>query len=477
MKKKEKDFVLLAGESANDVTGSMYYVQFEEHKILLECGLYQSSKNDCLDAYKVNSKKFPFNPKEIEYVFVGHAHIDHCGLIPRLFKEGFRGKIVTTDKTAIIMRSLLLNSSYILADEARKLSLRFGREYQPVYTKDDVLGALNHLEIQSEYNEMIRLEEGIEFQWLHNSHCLGATQLQLVLTGKKKTRRILYTSDIGALKSENHFVDKTEIPDGFNDIVIMESTYGNSNRTRKTRNSDLKTLKKEIKKAVAKNGSVIFPAFSFARTQELLVSLYSLFKDDPDFKTDIIVDSMLSTEICRLYKKLLFNEDAKLWERILSWKNVRLVSEKEESIRNLSQKTSQIVISSSGFCTNGRITDYLARELKNENSLVCFSGYVGDNTSYLAYRIAHADPGKYLVFNHHRVKNRAKQLMLSSFSSHAGAKDLAEYASRQKTNCIILVHGDAEAKQQLKHKIEQECSKKNKTVRVQVSQRSMQIEL
>ncbi len=242
-KKKSPDCIEFLGEASHSVTGSMILIQFEGHKYLLECGLYQSSKNDYLDAYRVNSRKFDFDPAQIEYVWIRHPHIDHCGLLPRLVREGFSGTILTTEETAQIMKPLLLNSSYLVKEEARILSKRFGRDYAPIYSEEDVKHALSLIQVYSEYDQIYRLDDIVRFQWLGNSHCLGAAQIQIILSGKMKEKKILYTSDLGPIHSNNHFVRETEIPDFFNDVVIMESTYGSPSRSnRNSRKQDLVML-------------------------------------------------------------------------------------------------------------------------------------------------------------------------------------------------------------------------------------------
>lgn len=477
-KKKSPDCIEFLGEASHSVTGSMILIQFEGHKYLLECGLYQSSKNDYLDAYRVNSRKFDFDPAQIEYVWIGHPHIDHCGLLPRLVREGFSGTILTTEETAQIMKPLLLNSSYLVKEEARILSKRFGRDYAPIYSEEDVHHALSLIQVYSEYDQIYCLDDTVRFQWLENSHCLGAAQIQIILSGKMKEKKILYTSDLGPIHSNNHFVRETEIPDFFNDVVIMESTYGSPSRSnRNSRKQDLVMLDQAIQKTIHNHGSLVLPAFSFARTQELLASLYELYGHDPDFHTDIVVDSMLSVDLCRLYQNLLINEDYLLWKEIMSWKRLKLIHEKEDSISNLAKNTSQIVISSSGFCTNGRIVDYLVKHLRDENSTICFSGYLGDNPSYLAYRIANADQKQYLVIYHHRVPLKANCIAMSSFSSHAPTQDLVQYASSMKANQIVLVHGESGVKKELADLIRQACSKQNKTTKVVPSTKGMTMEL
>lgn len=477
-KKSNKDFIAFTGEAANGVTGSQYLVSFDGLKVLIECGLYQSSKNSYLDSYKINSRKFDFNPADIDFVFVCHAHIDHCGLIPRLVKEGFRGEIIATEETAKIIKHLLLNSSYILKDEARVLSKRFAREYAPIYNEEDVYASLKLVHSYSEYNKLYQVDDRLKFQWLTNAHCVGAAQLQLILSNDKKIKKILYTSDIGPLNCANHYVSKTFIPEFFNDYVIMESTYGSSTRgRRKARKFDNEHLKSAILTTIDKKGKVIAPAFSFARTQEILTTLYRLFGNDDEFKTPVIVDSMLSADLCRLYPQLLKNEDAQLWDKIMNWENLTLIKRKDVSMANLKIKDSQIVITSSGFCTNGRVVDYLRENIKDPNSTICFSGYVGNNPSYLAYRIKNSDDQSYITINHKRIKNKANCICMSSYSSHADHNDLVEYASSLRTNQIILVHGEKDAQHELKEAILKANSKKDKAIKVSASYIGMVIKL
>ncbi len=213
--------------------------------------------------------------------------------------------------------------------------------------------------------------------------------------------------------------------------------------------------------------------------QNLLINEdYLLWKEIMSWKRlKLIHESMLSVDLCRLYQNLLINEDYLLWKEIMSWKRLKLIHEKEDSISNLAKNTSQIVISSSGFCTNGRIVDYLVKHLRDENSTICFSGYLGDNPSYLAYRIAHADQKQYLVIYHHRVPLKANCTAMSSFSSHAPTQDLVHYASSMKTNQIVLVHGESGAKKELADLIRQACSNQNKTTKIVPSTKGMTMEL
>lgn len=477
-KKLNNNGIFFTGKSSEDVTGSQYYVQFGNSKCLLECGLHQSKSNDYLDSYKINSEKFKFKPKELDYVFVAHTHIDHCGLIPRLVREGFTGKIITTRNTAKLMKPLLLNSCMIVNDEARVLSKRYKREYKPLYSEEDVYNTLNLINIYDEYNKIYQLNDNISFQWLHNSHCLGAAQLQLILKDKNNPKKLLYTSDIGALQSKNYYVKNTEIPKMFNDVVIMESTYGESKRTtNKKRSYDIKHLEVAIQTVLERKGTVVLPCFSFSRTQELLTNLYDIFGVQKDFCTPIFIDSKLSCDISKLYHLLLKDSDLVKWQEVCGWNNVHFIEEKEISKQCIANDEPKIIISSSGFCTNGRIVGYLKKYIQDRNSMIIFSGYVGDNPSYLSYRIKNYRDNKLIKINGELIPNRADCITLSTFSSHANFNDLVKYGSSLNTNKVVLVHGSKEAKKNLSSKLAEAISKNDKTYKVIESHRGMMIRL
>lgn len=467
---------MFVGNNAEDVTGSMILIKFANKQILLEAGLYQN--NDYLESYKVNTEKFKFKPEEIDYIFIGHCHIDHVGLLPRLVKEGFTGKIIMTYPTSIISKHLLLNCAFILSDEARVLSKRYGRAYSPIYSEDDVYNTSKFYTVYNQYDTLFQLDDIVSFQWLKNSHCVGAAQLQLILNDGIKKRKLLYTSDIGALETKNHYVENTEVPTFYNDLIIMESTYGlNTRISKKTREFDVEHLRVAIDTVLERHGTLVLPAFSFSRSQELLTTLFLLFGDDESFTTPIIVDSMLTCDICDDYGKVLQNDYLNLWNKVYNWKNVKYIREKSDSQTCVLDSTPKICISSSGFCTNGRVLSYLDKYLRDINSMICFSGYVGDDESYLSYRIKNGKSHKTININKKPVPNKADCITMSTFSSHANFNDLLKYGSKLRTNQLILVHGSNEAKNCLRKYLKEEISKNNKTYKVTCSERDMIIPL
>ena len=431
-----------------------------------------------MDSYNINSEKFSFKPSEVDYVFVCHTHVDHIGLLPRLVKEGFNGKIITSHATAQLIKPLLYNCVFILESEANTLSFKYKRNYSPIYTEEDVKNTLNLIYEYDDIHKLFVLDDIVSFQWLENSHCVGSRQLQLILRDNNGvSQSILYTSDIGSLNTKNHYLKNTEIPANFNRITIMESTYGEPGRVnKKTRKFDLEKLKTAIETVIDRGGSVIMPAFSFSRTQELLTCLYKIFCNT-DFKYDIVVDSMLTCDICDLYDSILTGEDLDLWKNVKSWKNVKFIKEKEDSLIYVKDHTPKIVLSSSGFCTNGRILSYLHEYLKDENSMIIFSGYTGADNSYLSYRIKNFKENKIIKISGDPVENKADCISLGTFSSHANRNELIDYGSKINTEKLVLVHGSQVAKNSLKEDLKKAISKQDKSHKVIVSSKDMVINL
>jgi len=439
-------------------------------------GMYQS--NNILESYKINSKKFKFNPKDIDYCFTCHSHIDHVGLLPRLVKEGFKGKIISSYDMASFFETMGKNSAYIIDSDARFLTKKFKRDYNAIFDEDDIYRMLDFVYEYNDYDTVYKLDDVVSFKWIKNSHCVGAKQLQLLLNKNSEKISILYTSDIGSYNTKNHYVDNTEISKDFNKYTIMESTYGEKTRiNKKTREFDIEHLRVAIETVFERSGKVLLPAFSFSRTQELLTVLYELFHDKEDFKYDIVVDSLLSCDICDLYSKVLTGDNLKLWNKVYNWENVKFVKNKEISTSIVKDKSPKIVISSSGFCTNGRVVSYLQEYLKDEKNMIIFSGYIGGDSSYLSYRIKNFKDNKTLNINGKPIKNKADCITLSTFSSHASHDELVEIGSELNTEKIILVHGSTDAKNQLKKDIQDSIFKKDKTTKVIASVQDMVIHL
>lgn len=475
-KKLKDDGIYLYGNNAEDVTGSSIYIKCNGKQLLIECGMIQ--ENDYLENYRKNSEKFPFNPEDIDYVFVGHVHVDHVGMLPKLVKQGFKGKIICSHATAILMKPLLLNSAFILKGEAATLSFKYKREYTPIYDEDDVYKTLELVYEYDENHKEYILDDVVSFEWLENSHCVGARQLRLsIINSIGVKEHLLFTSDLGALETKNHYLPNTEIDKRPYKYVFMESTYGlNIRQTKKTREFDLEHLRVAIDTVMERGGTFLIPCFSFSRTQEILTNLYKIYHEK-GFAYNIVVDSKLSVDICDLYDILLDKEDLELWNKVRNWENVKFITEKEDSLAIVKDHVPKVVISSSGFCTNGRILSYLHEYLSDKNSMVCFCGYIGDNNSYLSYRIKNYKENKIIKISGDPVENNADCINLHTMSSHASHKDLIKFGSELNTSKLVLIHGSVEAKNCLKEKLQEAIHKKDKSFKVIASIKDMVIHL
>lgn len=480
MSKKKKNCMMFSGYAANDVTGSEIAINYNGKNILIECGLHQSS--DILEAYNANIQKLPIKASKIDYVFVMHPHIDHIGRLPLLFRRGFDGKIISTPETKVIARDLLLNSAFIAESDARYLSKRFHRNYEPLYNEYDVNTVMDLFETYNAYDSVVWLDDTVGFKFFKNSHCVGACSLQLVLTDGIETKKITYTSDIGAIDTNNSFVDRLDykgLTETYSDFFIGESTYGDGKRdTRRSRKKDLEILKSAILNTIESGGTVINPSFSFARTQEMVKCIYHLFKDDDTFGgTEVVVDSTLSVQMCDDYVLTLKGTELAEWNEIMQWKNLRLIKDKNESVASVKSKTPKVVISSSGFCMNGRIVDYIKEHIENENDTIILSGFCGADKSYLGYRIKNAKPNEMIKIGRKCYRNAAHLVNLTTFSSHADFRDLHNIYSNLKTNKLILLHGSEAAKRTLKESLEQQISDNNSTYKVVCATKGMVINL
>ena len=254
------------------VTGSCFYIECNDLKILVDAGLYQGEGAD-----DVNRAQFDYKPEEIDYIFVTHAHLDHSGMLPRIVKEGFRGKIITTAATRDLLESMLYDSAHIQESDAawnNRRAIRAGRpEIQPLYTINDVWEVLPLFDVK-QYEEIFHLGSGIKYRFVDAGHILGSGTLELWFQDSEKEKKIVFSGDIG--KIGNPIVKDPTVPVEA-DFIVMESTYGN--RLHKPFKDSVDELVGAIRTTFAKGGNIYIPAFAVGRTQDLLYILNNLSKE------------------------------------------------------------------------------------------------------------------------------------------------------------------------------------------------------
>lgn len=465
--KEEKSEITIhyIGNNSIDVTGSCILIKTKHKKILLECGMVQSCGNS-LDDFKINAQPFPFKPKDIDYVFINHGHCDHVGLVPKLINNGFKGRIITSEITANLLKPMLLDSCKIISGDAKALSKQKGKTILPFYNIEDVDKTLD-LVYEYDYNDIYELDSQISFRFLHNSHIIGALQLELFIKNSLGiTKSILYTSDLGSFKVKNHYVDNNDEGNKYN-LIITECTYGKrTQESAPNRDKDLEKIRTCIQETcMDRHGRILIPVFSLSRSQEILTNLYELYHNDTTFNIPIIVDSPLILEINKVYRHILEGENAELFEKVCNWKNVKFIKSIEASKISMINKSPKIVLSSSGFLIKGRSCEYLKQFVSNENDCIISVGYAPENSTF--GKIKNGIPNIKIDKREYKVKCRC--MALGSFSSHIPRHELLSYMKSLYTDKYVLVHGEEFGKQQFKEDLEKGISEMCRTSIVQCS--------
>lgn len=473
-KSKEKISVRFCGGNSWDVTGSCIYVETPNRKILLECGLWQST-GSTLENWKINSKKFDFKPGKLDYVFSCDRHVDHTGLIPRLYASGASCPIIAPRGSKPIAEILMRDSARIIAGDAASLSEKFGREYVPFYLDSDVDEALSHwMEYDDEIHE---LDEFVKFRFVPSGHIPFARQLELWITEGNVTKKIVYTSDLGNIHLPKPYTKPYKsIFDQRADIVIAESTYAHEEKiaNKKMRKKDLEKLRIVVEQTcIEQKRRILIPSFALARTQEIVTVLYDLFSKE-NFDIPVYIDSPMAQNISRAYCDVLEGEAAEEWREVLAWKNIRFVGDYVESRELRDSGKPCIVIASSGFMVAGRSVSWCASLLPNTDDRIVTIGYAPPGS--MAYTIKQGEQ-KTISISGKRYANRCQITNLGSFSSHIQRDSIVKEYGRVNAEKLFLVHGNMDGRISVKPEIEAELSKNNLATKVVIVQKNTTINI
>lgn len=439
--------------AAREVTGSKTLITTQDGKnILLDCGMYQGKglETDALN------RNLGVNASNIDYVILSHAHIDHSGLIPYLYKLGFRGSVISTNSTRNLCSIMLADSGHIQELDIKWFNKKRDKKKQPpvspLYTVDDAENCMK-LFISVELNRKFQINENIHVKFTNTGHMLGSGVINLEIKEGDNTIRLAYTGDIG--RPVNRILRS---PDAFPpcDYLITESTYGNRlHQSVKDMEEDLLQIITDT--CVDRKGKLIIPSFAIGRTQEIVFVLNNFFNEGKLPKINVYVDSPLSvnaTEVFRMHLNEL-NEEVKSVMKTdpdpFGFNSLHYIKLVEESKALNETSEPCIIISSSGMAEAGRIKHHIANNISNPNNTILIVGYCSPTS--LGARIQEPGLKEVSIFGDYHSVN-ARIAKIESFSGHADYNEMTQFLQCQDTSKIkttFLVHGEYEVQQAYKN--------------------------
>ncbi len=421
--------------AAGTVTGSKFLFSSTTSNILIDCGMFQGIKELRLK----NWEKFPIQPAEIEAVVITHAHLDHCGYLPRLVKSGFKGKIYMTPWTRDLVQVILLDSAKIQMEDAEYAAKKGYSKHKnplPLYDTNDVLRTLELIK-EVKFSTRTQITSDTFFTFHPAGHILGAAFVDLEIESK----RVLISGDLGR---GNHPLlrDPEAIPDATFDAILIESTYGDESHTEPDG-----SFERVINQTIKRGGSVLIPAFAVDRTEIILMELKRLLEQQLIESVPIFVDSPMALQALEFYRGAL---KEKSWEinpmiqanaeDIFSAGNLTQLQSVEESKSLNQQRHPCIIISASGMATGGRVVHHLARMLPDPKNSVILTGYQAVGTRGRSL----LDGTKKLKMFGQEIEVNAQVELVDYFSVHADQEELISWleSARQRPKVVFAIHGD-----------------------------------
>jgi metallo-beta-lactamase family protein len=442
--------------AAGEVTGSQHLIETKDLRILLDCGLFQGPRAES----RRKNEIFYCRPKDLDGVILSHAHIDHCGNLPRLYAHGFRGPLFCTDATADVAELMLLDAAKIQLEDAKYLSrkLRPGHPpVEPLYTPDEV-DSLMRLVQPLHFHEWHELAPDFRLRFHPAGHILGAAITEMEIRDAGEVKRVVFTGDLG--RRDIPILVDPEPVQGC-DVLITESTYGN--RVHPPADDIKRELLRIIDGAIAANGRVIIPAFSLGRTQQVVYYLNELFNERRLPRIPIFVDSPLATRLTKVFRRYnaIMDEDVKRTIRHdkdpFGFETLTYTESQQQSMALNKLTGTFVIISASGMCESGRIVHHLKHGIGDLRNTVVLIGYQAPHT--LGRQIADRRP--YVRIFDREYPLKAKVEKLEGLSAHADVHDFKWWFERMSADSHIgrafLVHGEPDAAQALAGVLRELC--------------------
>ncbi len=431
------------------VSGSCYLIQTKYKKFLVDCGLFRGDEA----ITRLNYSPFSFRPEEIDFIILTHAHIDHCGRIPQLYREGFQGHVYCTKPTMELCSVMLPDSGQIQeedAEEENQRRLRSGESFvEPLYSIEDALDALLLFRAVP-YQYKISVDENISFRFQDAGHVLGSASIELWIREEGKECKWLFSGDIGR-KNKPFLRNPQRVKEA--DYVVVESTYGA--RKHRPYRKEVKKFFSIIDKTLKRGGDVVIPAFALQRTQDIIYELSQYYnlqikpfknRDRRLKKLRFYLDSPLAIAATKIYRNNpqdFARKNLKIMEKgnqLLDFQSFRMTRTSKASRRIGRSKRSKIIISAGGMCDGGRIQYHLRDHLWKKESSIIFVGYQAEGT--LGRKIISGE--KSLDIMEEMIDVRAEIYHLDGFSSHADQDEILWWLKglQRKPKKVFIVHGE-----------------------------------
>ncbi len=442
--------------AAQNVTGSCYLIEANNTRILVDCGLYQER-----DLKQRNWDAFPVPPSSIQAVLLTHAHLDHCGRVPKLVKDGFEGPVYATPATADIATIIVRDSAFIQEEDIKHKLKRHeceGRSspfpYEALYTTDDAEKTIKLFK-NAPYEKEVQIADGISATFFEAGHIFGSTSIKLKITQNGETRTLLFSGDVGRWDVP---IIRDPVEIGSADYVLVESTYGD--RDHKPVSSIPDALADVINRTVERGGNIIIPSFAVERTQELLFHLSNLLEEDRIPHLPAFVDSPMAVSVTEVFKRHPELFDAKTNEMIhqgqhpCDFPGLEMSRSVDQSKAIKDVKGSAIIIAGSGMCTGGRIKHHLKSNITDRKNTILFIGYQAVGTL-----------GRLILEGLDEIRIHGESWSvhaaiekINGFSAHADRNELIRWLSGIGTapKKVFVVHGEADAAKSFAKKISHE---------------------
>ena len=433
--------------AAESVTGSRHLLEFNHSKVMVDCGLYQER-----DLQDRNWDDFGVEPADLDAVLLTHAHLDHCGLLPKLVKEGFKGKVFCTEATAQIAEIVLADSGKIQEEDAQykiKRHKRAGykppRPVEPLYTQEEAQACSTHFS-PVQYDVPVQIADNIEASFHEGGHIFGSSIIKMIIKLNGEHRTVLFTGDLGRIGKP---ILKNPAVFDQADYIFVESTYGDRVHT------SVEDTKEQLCKAVNQTheagGKIIVPSFSIERAQEVLYYMNELLLEGrvPHIKT--FLDSPMAVRVTKVFEKhpeLYDKQMTKLMEdneSPFTFRGLKLVDSTKESKAINDMKGTVMIIAGSGMCTGGRVKHHLVNNISRPECSVLFVGYQVVGT--LGRNILEAQEGEEVRILGQMLPVKANIVQVHGFSAHADKEEILTWLQNiQNTpRKVFVVHGEKEA--------------------------------